>query len=123
LEGNGADRLEKKPIRWDYYDEPNRKALYDVFARMIELRKNNPVFSTTDYTIDLTSNFKYLVLKSSNETVVAMANFDVSSLSKNVNFGKAGKWKEYFSGNEITTVSATENILLAPGEYRLYFND
>ncbi|MDR2384040.1 MAG: alpha-amylase [Tannerella sp.] len=116
-------RLEKKPIRWDYYNDPDRKALYDVFAQMIDLRKNNPVFSTSDYTIDLTHNFKYIVLKSSNETVVAMANFDVIPASKNVNFSQAGNWKEYFSNAEITINAETENITLQAGEYRLYFKE
>jgi 1,4-alpha-glucan branching enzyme len=123
LEGNGADRLSKKPIRWDYYDEPNRKALYDVYAQMIALRKNNPVFATSDYTIDLTHNFKYIVLKSPEETVVAMANFDVIPVTKDVLFGTAGNWKEHFTKTEITTISDTEAIILNPGEYRLYFKE
>ncbi|MDR3338559.1 MAG: alpha-amylase [Candidatus Symbiothrix sp.] len=122
LEGNGADRLGKKPIRWDYYDDANRKALYDVYAKMIDLRKNKAVFSTADYAIDLATNFKYLVLKSSDETVVAMANFDVIPVNKTVNFSRTGKWTDYFSGNELTTGSATENITLQPDEYRLYFS-
>jgi 1,4-alpha-glucan branching enzyme len=116
------DRLGKKPIRWDYYEDPNRKALYDVFAKMIELHKNNPVFSTTDYSIDLTSNFKYIVLKSSNETVVAMANFDVIPADKSVNFSQTGNWKEYFTNQEITINAVSELITLSPGEYRLYFS-
>jgi hypothetical protein len=116
------DRLGKKPIRWDYYEDPDRKALYYVFAKMIALRKENSVFSTTDYSIDLTSNFKYIVLKSSNETVVAMANFDVVPVTKSVNFSQAGNWKEYFTNAEIATDAATENITLQPGEYRLYFS-
>jgi hypothetical protein len=123
LEGNGADRLGKKPIRWDYYDEPDRKALYDVYAKMIELHTTNATFSTSDYTIDLTTNFKYIVLKSSGETVVAIANFDMVPVTKNVNFSKTGVWKDYFSGDAITISSATENITLQPGEYRLYFNN
>lgn len=116
-------RLDKKPIRWDYYDEPDRKALHDVFARMIDLHKNNPVFSTSDYTIDLTHNFKYIVLRSPNETAVAMANFDVATATKPVNFGRAGTWREYFTNAVITTTAETESITLNSGEYRLYFKE
>jgi 1,4-alpha-glucan branching enzyme len=114
-------RLGKKPILWEYYDQPDRKALFDVYAKMIDLRKNRSVFSSSCYTIDLTHHFKTIVLKSTNETVVAIANFDVVDQTKNVNFSKAGAWKEYFSGSEITT-AAVESITLAPGEYRLYFS-
>jgi 1,4-alpha-glucan branching enzyme len=115
-------RLGKKPIRWDYYDEPNRKALHDVYAKMIELHTTNATFSTSDYTIDLTANFKYIVLKSSGETVVAMANFDVIPVNKNVNFSKTGKWMDYFTNSEITLSNSIESITLDPGEYRLYFS-
>jgi hypothetical protein len=121
LEEKGADRLEKKPIRWNYYEEPNRKALYDVFAQMIDLHINNPLFSTTDYTVDLTGNFKTIVLKSSDETAVAMANFDIVPLTGNVPFGKAGHWNEYFTNTGITTTGEPETVTLNPGEYRLYF--
>ena len=119
---NYNGRLGKKPIRWEYYDDPDRKALFDVYATMIDLRKNKAVFSTSDYTIDLTNHFKTIVLKSANETVVAMANFDVTDQTKNVNFTKAGVWKDCFSGSEITTIAATESITLSAGEYRLYFS-
>jgi 1,4-alpha-glucan branching enzyme len=115
-------RLGKKPPRWEYYEQPGRKALYEVFAKMIELHKNNPAFSTSDYTIDLTNHFKVIVLKSTSETAVALANFDVVSRSKDVNFGKSGRWKDYFSGAEINVGSTTETITLNAGEYRLYFS-
>jgi len=115
-------RLGKKPVYWGYYDMPDRKALFDVYAKMIDLRKNKAVFSTSDYTIDLTNHFKTIVLKSADETVVVMANFDVISRTKNVDFTKAGIWKDYFSDSEITVGTAAESITLAPGEYRLYIS-
>ena len=115
-------RLGKKPILWEYYDDPDRKALFDVYAEMNKLRINRPVFSTSDYTIDLVNNFKTVVLKSTSETVVAMANFDVVNRSQSVNFTKTGTWKEYFSGSEMSITTSAETITLAPGEYRLYFS-
>lgn len=117
------DRLSKKPIRWEYLDIPDRKNLHDVFASMIALHINDPVFSTSDYTIDLTNNFKSIVLKSSDKTVVALANFDIVQGNKEINFGRAGNWREYFTNQTITTSAAMENISLAAGEYRLYFSE
>jgi len=119
---NYNGRLGKKPIHWEYYEQSERKSLFDVYAKMIDLHINRPVFSTSDYTVDLVNNFKTIVLKSTDETVVAMANFDVAVRSKNVDFGKMGVWKEYFSNSEITTASTTETVTLNPGEYRLYFS-
>lgn len=116
-------RLEKKPVRWDYYDAPDRKALHDVYAKMIALHKNDPVFSTSDYAIDLTDNFKWIVLRSSGKTVIAMANFDVVTRNKEIHFGTTGIWKEYFTNQTITVSTATETISLEAGEYRIYFRE
>jgi 1,4-alpha-glucan branching enzyme len=116
-------RLDKKPIRWDYYEAPDRKALHDVYAKMIALHKTNPLFSTSDYTIDLTNNFKSIVLKSSGKTGIAMANFDVVPRNKEIHFGITGTWKEYFTNQTITVSAATETISLDAGEYRIYFSE
>ncbi|MDR0799594.1 MAG: alpha-amylase [Dysgonamonadaceae bacterium] len=120
IDENG--RVGKKPIRWEYYDQPDRRALYDVSSKIINLRTTRPVFSTTDFSISLAPNFKYVVLKSAQETVVAMANFDVKEVSKDVNFEKTGNWQEYFTNSTLTTTANTENITLQPGEFRLYFS-
>jgi hypothetical protein len=117
------DRLGKKPIRWDYYDVPDRKALYDVFAKMFALRKDKAaLFAASDYTISLAGQFKYIVLKSGGETAVAIANFDVVPLTQNVPFGKIGTWHEHFTDATLDVQAASESITLEAGEYRLYFN-
>jgi len=123
--GSSAEegRLDKKPVRWDYYDDADRKALFDVFEKMITLKKENDVFNTSDFTCELKEPFKYITLLSSDKNVVAMANFDVVKTVRNVNFSKTGTWKDYFSGREITVSSPIESITLAPGEYRLFLNE
>lgn len=113
-------RLERKPIRWDYYDVAERKSLYDLFSQMLRLRRDTDYFSTENYSADLLNNFKYVTLISASKSAVSMANFDVTVLSKSVNFGKSSTWKEYFSGTEITTDSENKTITLLPGEFRLY---
>ena len=115
-------RLDRKPVRWDYYEESDRKALHDVFSIMMNLHKNNNIFSTDNYSADLTEPFKIIYLRESNEAVIAMANFDVVSLEKTVNFNKTGEWEDYFSKDKLTTTSNSKVITLAPGEYRLYFS-
>ena len=35
-------RTDRKPIHWDYYDDANRKGLYDVYSKLMELRNENP---------------------------------------------------------------------------------
>ena len=116
-------RVGRKPVRWEYYEDADRKTLYDVYVDMCNLRINHPAFSTTDYTIDLTDHFKTVVLKSANKTVVAMANFDVVEKEKTVNFTQSGVWKDYFSDDTLNLDAAQKQITLQPGEYRLYFRE
>ncbi|GHV25119.1 hypothetical protein FACS1894176_02880 [Bacteroidia bacterium] len=91
------DRLGKKPIRWDYLNDSDRKSLHDVFAMMIDYHKNNSTFSTMDYSIDLTGNFKMVTLRGSNETITVMANFDVVPQTKNGVTLQPGEYKIDFS--------------------------
>ena len=116
------DRLGKKPLHWEYYDVAERKALYDVFSKMNKIRNSNVTFSTDDYVADVKDQFKQIRLRSSDEYVCAIANFDVVELTQSVNFGKAGQWEDYFSSSKLTLTGTTQDIKLQPGEYRLYIS-
>jgi 1,4-alpha-glucan branching enzyme len=116
------DRLGKKPPHWEYYDVPARKNLYDVFTKMNKLRNSNTAFSASDYTIDVGNQYKQILLKGSSEYVCAIANFDVAEATATVNFGKAGNWEDYFSGDKLSLSTTTQSIKLQPGEYRLYMS-
>lgn len=116
------DRLGEKPPHWEYYDVPARKNLYDVFAKMNKLRNTNTTFYTSDYTIDLANQYKQVLLKSSTESICAIANFDVTELTQKVNFGKTGNWQDYFTGNQLNVSDNSIDITLQPGEYRLYIS-
>lgn len=117
------DRLAKKPVRWDYYNVPERKALYDVFTAMNRLRHSYPAFSTSDYTISVGEPVKQILLKSSGGDACVIANFDVVPVNANINFSKTGTWKEYFTNHTFTVTAASMSMELQPGEYRVYLND
>lgn len=116
------DRLGEKPPHWEYYDVSARKNLYDVFAKMNKLRNTNTTFYTSDYTIDLANQYKQILLKSSTESICAIANFDVTELTQKVNFGKTGNWQDYFTGNQLNVSDNSIDVTLQPGEYRLYIS-
>lgn len=122
LQEGGADRLSPKPPHWEYYNIPSRKSLFNIFAAMNKLKQSHAAFSTTDYQIQLNGPFKQILLKSDSEYVCAIANFDVIPLNATVNFGKTGNWKEHFSGETIAVNNNTQEILLQPGEYKLYIH-
>jgi hypothetical protein len=120
---NYNGRLGKKPILWEYYDASDRRKLHDIFSEIFALKANNSLFSTSDYSIDFSKNFKYIVLRKDGKTAVAMANFDVFMKTHMVNFGKTGSWTEHFTKQKLTNSAESENITLQAGEYRLYFSD
>jgi 1,4-alpha-glucan branching enzyme len=122
---NNNCRLSAKPIRWDYYQNPNRKALYDVYAKLIKL-KLTPSFATTfttgDVTWDLSPAVKWLKVSSDSLKVMVVGNFDVTAQTSSVTFPAAGTWYSYLTNSTRTATGSAENITLQPGEYYVYTN-
>ncbi|PWS27068.1 alpha-amylase [Pedobacter yonginense] len=113
------DRTGVKPIKWDYYTDPNRKALYDAYAKFIKLKKNNSIFNSTNSTYNLTGGVKYIKLVEGTNTVVVVGNFDVVSQTANVDFGTSGAWLDAV-GSSINLSGTTYTGVLAPGEYHIF---
>jgi len=115
-------RTALKPIRWDYYNDLNRKHLYGVWAALIKLKETQAVFQTTDYTLSLAGVVKTIHLNSSDMDVAIVGNFDVKPQSTSLSFQKNGTWYEYFSGDSLSVTNNAASLNLQPGEYRLYTN-
>lgn len=113
-------RVGEKPIRWDYQDEWRRKFLYNTTAALIRLKKEQPVFETTDFTIGETGLVKKVNLRSNDMSVTVIANLNIEDEEFLPGFNVTGKWFDYFKGDSITVTSLNEKITLAPGEFRLY---
>ncbi|MBE9599173.1 alpha-amylase family glycosyl hydrolase [Pedobacter sp. MC2016-24] len=117
---NYNDRTGVKPIHWEYFQQSDRKALYNAYAKFIGLKKANGIFSTGTPTYNLATGVKYIRLTDGGNTVVVVGNFDVQQVQANIDFGTAGKWYDAVTGNPITLTGNTYNMLLAPGEYHIY---
>ncbi|KQB99776.1 alpha-amylase family glycosyl hydrolase [Pedobacter sp. Hv1] len=113
-------RLGEKPIRWDYFDDARRKALYTAYAKFIKLKKNNAIFTTANTSYNLTGGIKYIKLISGSNTVMVVGNFDVTAQTANVDFGNNGNWIDAMNGTNINLATANYSAVLAPGEYRIY---
>ncbi|MGN8057243.1 alpha-amylase family glycosyl hydrolase [Pedobacter sp. 22163] len=112
-------RTGEKPIRWDYYADPSRKALYDAYAKFIRLKKNNAIFNSTNSTYSLTGGIKYIKLNEGANTVVVVGNFDVVNQTATIDFGSSGTWVDAV-GSSINLTSNSYNRNLAPGEYHIF---
>jgi glycosidase len=138
INANGG-RLANKPPLWHYMNEPNRKALYDVYAKIIKFRLANPaIFNNTNFTYDFNSGL-FKVLQIANPAanglqVVVVSNMDVTAQTKSITF-PAGitSWTNFLSngtatglngstGTNFTLSAAAQSITLQPGEYHIYIN-
>ncbi len=117
---NNNCRLAKKPIRWDYVKDPNRKRLYNVMAALNDLRLTQDAFRTTDWYINDQGDFKMLYLKHSSMNVAVLGNFKLVKGALTPKFPNLGTWYDYFTGDSLVVTNVNQPVDLRAGEYRLY---
>ncbi|PKQ61123.1 hypothetical protein BZG02_16905 [Labilibaculum filiforme] len=118
IDENG--RVGKKPIHWEYQDDPNRKRLYEVFSALIKLKKEEVAFESEDFTLKTSTVLKSIEINHTDMDVRVIGNFDLKLRSIDPNFSKTGTWYDYFTGQEITVTDANAFIDLKAGEYHIY---
>jgi len=122
-------RTSEKPIRWDYRQQARRTQLYNVYAKLGQLRGNwrfRDVFTANETTIerDLAGAFKWIRLRSASDTsdIMVIGNFDVVAQTAAVTFPRAGEWRDYLTDARFAATGNAQTITLQPGEYHLYIN-
>ncbi|MFT5748841.1 MAG: 1,4-alpha-glucan branching enzyme [Ancylomarina sp.] len=113
-------RTSKKPIKWDYLDDPDRLHLNQVFSALIKLKIQEPAFSSDNFTLDVAGALKRVEINHSDMDVRVIANFDLKAGTIAPNFSKTGIWYDYFNGTELSVSDINMSISLAAGEYRLF---
>jgi 1,4-alpha-glucan branching enzyme len=114
-------RTGNKPIRWNYFQEPARRKLYDVYSSLIALKKSQAVFDNpTNYTQQLSGAAKSIHLDDATQKVTIVGNFDVVSTTINPAFQQTGKWYDYLKGDSLTVSNVNAMRTLQPGEYHVY---
>ncbi|MBJ6116564.1 T9SS type A sorting domain-containing protein [Pontibacter sp. BT310] len=113
-------RTDPKPIRWNYRASESRMKLYKVYAELINLKKNYPVFRTTDFNLASENMIKRLTLVDNSMTVFIIGNYDVKQQTPQAGFPLAGTWYDHFTGETVNITNPTEIMVLQPGEFRMY---
>ena len=125
VDPTGSCRLSDKPIRWDFYNNTNRRALYNVYSQLYKLR-NTPnylgTFTTGTISYNLTGAFKSLIVTSDSLNIVVIGNFDVVSQPGSVTFPSSGTWYDYLLNTSITATGSAQIITLQLGEFHVYIN-
>lgn len=121
-------RVGNKPIKWEYFNEPDRKAIYDTWTKLIQLKKQVPIFKTDNFTLDVdkTNGQKkiHLTDEATNSDVKHIAiigNFGVTTQNVSPEFQQTGTWYDLLNDNATITVNSTSApISLQPGEFKIY---
>ena len=118
---NEACRTWSKPVRWDYWQQPERQRLYRVFSALAKLKQEQPAFEEGTFTKDLSGLGKRAWISHSSLNVSTGANFDVTAMNLHPAFQHTGIWYNYFTGEEVQVDNANGYTLsLEPGGYYLF---
>ena len=116
-------RVVAKPVRWDYREMPARYRVYQVMSALSALKRDHPVFQTSDFNWDVWGFGKRLQLNGTDMNVVIAGNFQVTTLSMTPGFQHTGTWYDYFTGTSLDVSDLDASFDFAPGEYHLWTDE
>lgn len=126
---NQNGRTGNKPILWNYFDDENRKAIYNTWSKLIQLKLKYDIFKTSDFTIDASNSNGLKKIQLSNASasdiqyINVIGNFGVTTQNINPVFQQTGTWYDLLDDNATLNVTNTNNLIsLAPGEFKVYGN-
>jgi hypothetical protein len=94
-----------------------------VYARLNYLKKNYPVFSSTDVSYSLGATMgRSIVWRSAGMNAFVVGNFGTIAITVTATLPKAGTWYNGITGESETIPSTAYSVALAPGEFRLYID-
>lgn len=125
IEENG--RTGEKPLHWDYYDLPERRALYDTYAKLLKFRRDNARIFDMDASFEMwaTGGMSARTMFGSNEfkSFAVIGNFLTTDYDDTYTLKSAGTWYDLFSGKSYNVGSDCRvNIPLKAGEFVVLTN-
>ena len=127
----GDCRLDTKPQpQWtnNWLTNTNRSQIYNDWARMIDMKKNFPVFKGS-YAINSGTTLQpkiYIydnsIPSTSLKNVVVLSNFDVTTQNVVPNFPYTGTWYDLMTNTPINVTDVAATISIAAGQFKIYGN-
>jgi len=128
----GDCKLDTKPqLQWseNWMLNANRMAIYNDWAKMINLKITQPVFNG-DYSVSPNgSNIRPRVYVYNNslpasqlKNVVILANLSVATQNVTADFPYTGAWYNLMDNSTMSVTNTAMQISLNPGEYRIFGN-
>ncbi|AWK04046.1 alpha-amylase [Flavobacterium crocinum] len=127
----GDCKLDTKPQpQWveNWLGDSNRNKIYNDWAKMITLKKTEPVFSGTSTITNANSKIVNIKITDANlsssqlKDVLILANFDTTAQNVATGFPYTGTWYNLMDNTTITVTDVTAPINLPAGDYRIYGN-
>lgn len=116
-------RIAAKPVRWDYYEDPERRHLYDVSGALARLKRDHPAFGTgaTSINIDVGTGYgKRMMFEHPDGDAVVVGNYRTSGIDMIPGFTHTGMWYDYLTGDSLNVTDLNASMPFAPGELHVY---
>lgn len=129
---NENGRTGRKPVKWEYYDNPQRKELYRVYSLLFNLRQRYDFYTNSDFgnigANDLNTPRRMAYWDNSGNRIIMIANFDPEN-GQNITpeYPTTGTWYKYngdptVDGTTYTVNSTTESYYLEPSGFMILTN-
>ncbi|KAF2334445.1 alpha-amylase family glycosyl hydrolase [Flavobacterium daemonense] len=127
----GDCKLDTKPQpQWaeNWLGDTNRNKIYYDWAKMINMKVTEPVFSGTATMANANTLTVNIKITNSNlaatqlKDVLILANFDVIPQNVATGFQYTGTWYNLMDNSSLNVTDVNATVNLAPGEYRIYGN-
>lgn len=118
IEENG--RTGEKPVRWDYYNDDERKKLHNLKAELIAYRLQNSIFKTGDFLWSPEGEVKRITMGNDEMKMLVIGNFGVISRTIPGNFPEPGTWYDFFTGDSFEILNTGLEMRFEPGEFHIY---
>lgn len=117
--GSGDEyRTDPKPVRWDYFEDANRKAIYTTLSKVLAFRNDHPeIYATDNIPVhtwavgDGDMAAKTLIM----DKVICVANFTNGASSKSVTVPSSGSWTNLLTGEKVQ-LGSSHTLHLAAGD-------
>lgn len=120
---NNDCRTGRKPIRWDYFQVPERRDLYNYVSDLAYLKRQFPeTFRDDTPESILLGPVKRIALNGPEVTLKAIGNFAVTDQSLNASFPFDGWWYDYVTGDSVNVSGGSYSFTLAPGAYSVWLS-
>jgi len=113
-------RTSPKPSAWSFHQDSLRMELYNLVSEINYLKRKIDVFSSQNFTYDLSGDIKRITFSTDQENATIIGNFGLTEGSILPHFQHTGLWFDYLSETTIIEENLDNYFLLSPGEYRIY---